>query len=131
MFLISKKLNKFVKNYFKTCAKKVIDFYPHALEYVPDCYMSKEICSKAVNTYPFALRHGSSCYKIQKMCEKAVDTCPVMLECVPNCYKIQEMSAKAFFKESFMLNNCLQYKSREICREVGNSCLTLLQFVPD
>lgn len=74
MFLISKKLNKFVKNYFKTCAKKVIDFYPHALEYVLDWYMSKEICNKAVNTYPFALMHGSCCYKIQKMCEKAVDT---------------------------------------------------------
>lgn len=48
------------------------------------------------------------------MCEKAVDTCPVMLECVPNCYKIQERSEKAFYKETFMLNNCLhEYKSRK------------------
>ena len=26
--------------------------YPHALEFVPECFMTRKICDKAVNTYP-------------------------------------------------------------------------------
>ena len=28
---------------------KVIDNYPHALEFVPECYKTQKVCDKAVN----------------------------------------------------------------------------------
>ena len=31
---------------------KVVDNYLHALEYVPDCYMTQNMRDKAVNTHP-------------------------------------------------------------------------------
>ena len=34
----------------KIC-KRVVDCYPHVLEYVPDCYMTQEMCKKLVDTY--------------------------------------------------------------------------------
>ena len=31
---------------------KVVDNYPNALEFVPECYKTQKMCDKAVNTYP-------------------------------------------------------------------------------
>ena len=80
--------------------------YPHALENVPDCCMTQEMCKKTVDTYPF------------------------MLACVPNCYKTQEMCEKTAFKEPFLLKYCLgQYKSQEMCDKAVDVCLSSLKLV--
>ena len=42
--------------------KKAADYYP-ILEYNPDCYVTKEMCTKAVNIYPSALMHVSNYYQ--------------------------------------------------------------------
>ena len=84
------------------------DYYPHSLEYVPDRYITREMCFKAVDTYASTLRYVSICYKTHKICEKAI------------C------------KESFMLKYFLsKYKSQEICSKVVNAYPPLLIFVPD
>ena len=31
---------------------KAVDNYPHALAFVPECFMTQKMCDKAVNTYP-------------------------------------------------------------------------------
>ena len=31
---------------------KIIGNYPHALEFVPECYKTQKMSDKAVNTYP-------------------------------------------------------------------------------
>ena len=31
---------------------KAVDNYPHALEFVPECYKTQKVCDKAVDTYP-------------------------------------------------------------------------------
>ena len=31
---------------------KAVDNYPHALEFVSECYKTQKMCDKAVNTYP-------------------------------------------------------------------------------
>ena len=31
---------------------KVVENYPNALEFVPECYKTQKMCDKAVNTYP-------------------------------------------------------------------------------
>ena len=63
----------------KKCVKRQLNYYPNSLEYVPDCYITQEMCEKAVDTYPSTVIHVFNCYKTQKICEKAVDTCPFML----------------------------------------------------
>ena len=45
MFLGNIRLNRLIK------CNKVVDNYPHALEFVPDCYKTQEMCNKAVNIY--------------------------------------------------------------------------------
>ena len=35
---------------------KAVDNYPHALEFVPECYTTQKICDKAFNTYPSVLK---------------------------------------------------------------------------
>ena len=84
------------------------EYYPHSFEYVPDSYITREMCFKSVDTYASTLRYVSICYKTHKICEKAI------------C------------KESFMLKYFLsKYKSQEICSKVVNAYPPLLIFVPD
>ena len=33
------------------------------------------MCNKAVNTYPSAIQFVPECYKTQEICDKAVNTC--------------------------------------------------------
>ena len=35
---------------------KAVQNYPHALEFVPECYKTQNMCDKAVNTYPFTIK---------------------------------------------------------------------------
>ena len=44
---------------------KAIDNYPHALEFVPDWYMTQEICDKVVNTHSCTIRFVPEWYKTQ------------------------------------------------------------------
>ena len=44
------------------------------------------MCNKAVDNYPHALEFLSECYKTQKMCNKAADTHPPTIKYVPECW---------------------------------------------
>ena len=71
MFLINIKLNKFV-GLFLTAAKinkcfiKVVYSYSHALEFVPDCYITQETCDKVLDTHSCILRKQTNKKKTQK-----------------------------------------------------------------
>ena len=45
---------------------KVVDNYPHALEFVPKCYKTQKMCDKAVSTYPSIIKFVSERYKSQE-----------------------------------------------------------------
>ena len=45
------------------------------------------MCNKAVENYPHALEYVSECYQTQKMFDKAVDTYPSTIKFVPECCK--------------------------------------------
>ena len=55
---------QFVTNHYKTQTlhKETVVFYHHALEYVPDYYMTQEMCKWAVDAYLSPLMHQSNCY---------------------------------------------------------------------
>ena len=55
---------------------KAVDNYPHALEFVPECYKTQEMCyNKTVDTYPFTIKFIPECFMTQEMCDKAVNRC--------------------------------------------------------
>ena len=37
------------------------DYYPHALEFVPGCFMTQEICDKVVNAHPSTIQFLLEC----------------------------------------------------------------------
>ena len=47
------------------------------------------MCNKAVDNYPHALEFVTECYKTQNMCDKAVDTYPSTTKFVPEFHKTQ------------------------------------------
>ena len=49
--------------------------YPHALEFVPECYKAQNLCDKAVDTHPSTIKYVPECYKTLGMCYKAVHIC--------------------------------------------------------
>ena len=46
--------------------KKVLDNYSHALQFVPDCYKTQNMCNRAVYIYPSAIQCIPKCCKIEK-----------------------------------------------------------------
>lgn len=61
---------------------KSVPDYVLALQFVPDCYKTKEMCKKVANTSPSAIHFASNCYKTQSLCAKAVDTCSFVFDSV-------------------------------------------------
>ena len=51
------------------------DNYPHALEFVSECYKTKKTCDKTVYAYPSTTQFPPEFYKTQKMCDKAAHRC--------------------------------------------------------
>ena len=50
-----------------------MDKYPHALEFVPECFLTQNMYYKAVNTYPRTIKLVPKHFTAQEMCDKAVN----------------------------------------------------------
>ena len=68
------------KSLFLTAAKitkfcfKAVDNYPHALEFIFECYKTQKICEKSVDIHPTTIKYVLECYKTQEMCyEQFID----------------------------------------------------------
>ena len=66
MFLINIRLNKFVIATLENGG---------TLKSVPDCYKNPEMCNKVVDNYPHALEFVPQCFMTQKMCDKVFKKC--------------------------------------------------------
>ena len=40
---------------------RAVENYPHALEFVPECYKTQKVWDKAVDTYPSTIKFVSEC----------------------------------------------------------------------
>ena len=64
----------------------------HALDFVPECYITQPKCDKAVDTYPSTIK----CFMTQKMCDKAINNHIFFLfNSIPDRYKTQKMCDRA------------------------------------
>ena len=63
---------------------KGVDNYPHALEFVSDCYNTRTMCDKAVDTHSSTIWFVSDRFKTQEMCYKAVHRCFFAIDSIPH-----------------------------------------------
>ena len=60
---------RYVPDYYKTqqiwCNKAIIE-NGGTLKSIPDCYKNQEICKKVVDSYPHSLEFIPECHKIKK-----------------------------------------------------------------
>ena len=63
---------------------KAVENYPHALEYVPECYKTQKMCNKAVNTNPSTIKFVPVCFMTLKICDKAVNRCFFVFDSIPD-----------------------------------------------
>ena len=62
------------------------------------------MCNKAVDNYPHALEFVSECFKTQKMCDIAVDThCPT-IKFSPECCVIDQFIDTFLYLNLFLVN---------------------------
>ena len=80
-------------------------YVPKVLKYIPDHFVTQEMCNEAVQSEPWALRFVPDQYKTQEMCNEAVQSELLMLEFVPDQYKAQEMCNEAVQSEPEMLED--------------------------
>ena len=52
---------------------KEVDSYPHALEFVPECYKTQKTSEKYVSTYPSTIKFVPECIMTQEKSDKVID----------------------------------------------------------
>ena len=78
---------------------KPVGSYTHTLEFVPDCYMTQEICHKIANTLSSTIQFVSEFYK----CYKAFNKCFLAFFYILDWYKTQEMCDRITSDDPFCL----------------------------
>ena len=75
--------------------KKAVNISSSAIQFVPECYKTREMCDKSVPKDPFMLKYSDDRYKNQEMCDKAFSEEPFLLKICHDSYKTPEMRDKA------------------------------------
>ena len=111
---------------------KVVDNYPHALEFVPERLKAQRMCDKAVDTYPSTIKFVPKCFMIQEMCDKAVNRYYFVFDSIRNRYKTQEICDKIVSEDPcFIIYYPDKYVTRKISDEAIGDSIATLKLVPD
>ena len=98
---------------------KAIENYPHALEYVSECYKTQKVCDKADDTFHSTIKFVTECYKTNEICHRAVHRCFFVFDSILDKY-------------ISLINICpYKYVTQEICDEAVNDSLATLKLIPD
>ena len=90
------------------------------------------MCEKAMHRKPFSLEFVPDCFKTKQMCREAVEIGLQSLVYVPDSYKTQELFNEAVDVGPLSLGFAPdQYKTREMCDKVVTHDPYTLQYVPD
>ena len=65
---------------------KAIENYPHALEYVSECYKTQKMCDKADDIFHSTIRFVAECYKTNEICHRAVHRCFFVFDSILDKY---------------------------------------------
>ena len=88
--------------------KKYVDNYPPPLEFIPECFMTREMCDNAVNGWFFVFNS------------------------IPNWYKTLEMRNRALFEDPFLIVYCLnKYIIQRLCDKAADDSLEALKVIPN
>ena len=122
------------------------------LKSVRDCYKNQQMCNKAVDNYPHALEFIPECFMIQrklsilillqynlflnaiglKKCVMKLLINLFMFFYIPDRYKTQEMCDRIISDDPFSIRYVPdQYKTQQMCDKAVDDCLAALKFVPD
>ena len=74
---------------------QAVNTYPSTIKFVPECFMTQEMCNKAVNGCFFVFDSIPDQYKTQEICDSVVSQDPFFIVYCPNKCKTQKMYDKA------------------------------------
>ena len=110
---------------------KVVDNYPHALKFVPDCYMAQNMRNKTVNTHHSTIQLVPECYKTQTRCDKAVNRCFLYLILFMIGVKLKKCDRVVSGGLFFIVYCPGRYKAQRMSDESVDDILATLKFIPD
>ena len=82
---------------------KVVDSYSHALEFVPDCYITQDTCDKALDTHSCILKKKKKKKERLKKSDKALNGFFLAFFKIFGLYNTQEMCDRIISDDSFSL----------------------------
>ena len=108
---------------------KAVDNYPHALQFVPDCYMTQKCVIKL--SMLILLQYNLFLNTIRL--EKCVIKLLIMFSCIYSMLiDIKLKKCVRISGDSFAIRYVSdQYNTQQLCVEAVDDCLAALKFVPD
>ena len=82
---------------------KVVDSYSHALEFVPDCYITQDTCDKAIYNHSCILKKKKKKKERLKKSDKALNGFFLAFFKIFGLYNTQEMCDRIISDDSFSL----------------------------
>ena len=90
------------------------------------------MCDKPVNTYSSAIKFVPECFMTQEMCEKAVNVCFSYLNIFLIGIKLKKYVTELLLKIIFLIVHCPdKYKLQRMCDEAVDNSLAALKLIPD
>ena len=110
---------------------KVVDNYPNALEFVPECYKTQKMCDKAVNTYPSTMNFFLNSLWLKRCVIKQL----IYVFCFWFYSKLvynQEVCDRVVSEDLFLIVYYPdKYKSQIMCDEAVDDSPAALNLIPD
>ena len=93
--------------------------------------MTQKTRYKAVDTYLSTIKFVPECFMTPEMCDKEVNRCFFVFDSIPDRYKIQEMCDRVVSEDPFLIVYCPdKYKTQRMCDETVDNSLAALKLIP-
>ena len=84
------------------------------------------MCEKAPDTHPSTIKFVPECFMTKEICDEAVNRCFFVFDSIPDWYKSQEVCGRVVSEDPFLIEYCLnKYKTQRMCDEAVDSLAAL------
>ena len=109
---------------------KAVNTYTSTKKFVPECFMTQNMCNKVVNRCFFVFDYIPDQYKTQEMCDAVVSEDPSLIVYCLNKYKTQRMFDSVVSEDPSLIVNCSnKYKPQGVYDKAVDNCLAALKFI--
>ena len=112
--------------------KKVVDSYPHSLEFIPECHKIKKCKIKLLIPIHLQIKFVPEWFMNQELCDIVINIYFFVFDLIPDWYKTQQMCGRVVFEDPILIVYCPdKHKTQRMRNKAVDDSLAALKLIPD